>query len=274
VPEGDSIHTLAERLRPLLEGRKVLSLRARAIPDAAAEEIAGRHIRAVEARGKHLLIRFEPDRVLHVHLRMGGRIVVERPRSRFWTAPARTLPDLRLAVAGTTILGQNLPVCRLLFANQEKRALAALGPDLVEEDVDLNEAIRRLRALGPREIAVALLDQRAMSGIGNVYKSEVLFLEGIDPRARVASLGEDALRAVVERASVLLRRNVGPGPRTTRSALRGPRLWVYGRGGRPCIRCGTAIARFKQGPAPGRSTYWCPTCQARDEKTPESEAGR
>jgi endonuclease-8 len=267
VPEGDSIHTLAGRLRPLLEGRVVLSLRARAIPVAATEEIAGRRIVAVEPRGKNLLIRFEPDRVLHVHLRMGGRIFVERPRSRFWALASRAEPDLRLAVTGATILGRNLPVCRLLLASQEKRALAALGPDLVAPDVDVNEAVRRLRALGPREIGDALLDQRAMSGIGNVYKSEVLFLEGIDPRTRVASLGESTLREIVERASTLLRRNVlNGGPRTTRPSLRGPRLWVYGRGGRPCGRCGSAIARFKQGPAPGRSTYWCPTCQARDEK--------
>jgi formamidopyrimidine-DNA glycosylase len=93
----------------------------------------------------------------------------------------------------------------------------------------------------------------------------------------VASLGEDVLRAIVERASGLLWRNVlnaSAGPRTTRPALRGPRVWVYGRSGRPCVRCGTAIARFKQGPAPGRSTYWCPTCQARDEKKADKKADR
>ena len=124
------------------------------------------------------------------------------------------------------------------------------------------EAVRRLRTLDDREIAEALLVQRAVAGIGNVYKSEVLFLEGVHPRALTSSLDDDLLRALVRRASTLLRRSVASGgPRTTRPTLGGPRLWVYERGGRPCLRCGAAITRLLQGPPPGRSTYFCPICQ-------------
>lgn len=276
MPEGDTIHQLASRLAPVLTGREVTAFTARRIPDAAARSLVGHRIEAVEARGKNLLVRFDDGRVLHIHLRMEGRVFLERPRSAFW-APSKTEPEMRLAVGGAAIVGRRLPVCRLLTASQEKRLpeLAGLGPDLSREgfgDVGSEEmapasspeeeALGRLRMLRDREIGDALLVQRAAAGIGNVYKSEVLFLEGIHPRALTSSLDDDELRGLLRRASTLLRTNVASGgPRTTRPTLRGPRLWVYERGGRPCLRCGTTITRFLQGPAPGRSTYFCPRCQ-------------
>ncbi|HEY8430108.1 MAG TPA: zinc finger domain-containing protein, partial [Sandaracinaceae bacterium] len=103
-----------------------------------------------------------------------------------------------------------------------------------------------------------------------VYKSEVLFLEGIHPCVRVSELDDDRLRSILRRARTLLRANLGPGPRTTRRALRGPRLWVYERGDRPCLRCGDAIVRFVQGPPPGRSTYFCASCQPRRDMATEA----
>jgi endonuclease-8 len=264
MPEGDSIHRLAARLAPVLVDREVTAFTARRLPDTTARTVVGKRVVAVEARGKNLLVRFEDGRVLHIHLRMEGRVFVERPRSAFW-APSRAVPDMRLAVGKAAIVGQHLPVCRLLDASQEKRApdLAGLGPDLLapEGSFDEREAVRRLRGLSDHEIADALLVQRAVAGIGNVYKSEVLFLEGVDPRTRVASLEDACLRAIVRRASVLLRRNVGDGPRTTRPSLGGARLWVYRREGRPCFRCSATVVRFSQGAEPGRSTYFCPTCQ-------------
>ncbi|MBX3260350.1 MAG: hypothetical protein KF782_11720 [Labilithrix sp.] len=163
---------------------------------------------------------------------MEGRVFVERPRSAFW-APPRGEPDMRLAVAGAAIVGRRLPVLRILSASAERRApdLAGLGPDLVAEGWDEPEAIARLRALPDREIAEALLVQRAVAGIGNVYKSEVCFLEGVDPRARLSELDDGELSALLRRASALLRANLGDGPRVTRpsSAARGS---VYGRGAR------------------------------------------
>jgi endonuclease-8 len=259
MPEGDSIHRLAAQLAPVLVGREVRALRARRIPDADGESVVGRRVVAVEARGKNLLIRFDDGRLLHIHLRMEGRVFIERPRSTFW-APSRAIPDLRLAVEGAAIVGRRLPVCRLLTGTTERRTLplATLGPDLLADDFDEEAAVTRLRGLSRRSIADALLVQRAAAGIGNIYKSEILFLEGIDPRADAAAIDDARLRAVLRCARRLLLANVGDGPRTTRRALRGPRLWVYGRGGRPCLRCGTAIVRLVQS---GRSTYLCPRCQ-------------
>jgi endonuclease-8 len=146
----------------------------------------------------------------------------------------------------------------------------------LKEDFDEDEALKRLRALSTRSIGEALLVQRVAAGIGNVYKSEVLFLEGVDPRSNVSSIYDDKLRALLRRASILLRRNVGDGPRTTRPTLgargraavastraqmRSVRVWVYGRLGRPCLRCKTPVIMFRQGMAPGRTTYACTRCQ-------------
>jgi endonuclease VIII len=268
MPEGDSLYRLASRLAPVLEGREVTSFAARRLPDAAARTLVGHRISKVYAKGKNLLIGFDDGRLLHIHLKMDGRVFVERPRSAFW-APERYGPDMRLVVDGASIVGRRLPVLRLLTEAQAKRSpdLAGLGPDLVREGYDEAEAVKRLRALTDRDIADALLVQRAAAGIGNVYKSEVLFLEGIHPRTPISLVTDDELRALLRRASVLLRRNLGDGPRTTRPTLGGARLWVYGRGGRPCLRCSTPIVRFMQGPDPGRSTYFCPNCQP--ERTAE-----
>ncbi len=274
MPEGDSLHRLAARLAPVLEGREVVDFSARRLTNDAARSVVRLHVTSVAAKGKNLLIRFDDARVLHIHLGMEGRVLVERPRSTFW-ATERWEPDMRLVVRGATIVGRRLPMLRLLTESQEKRApdLARLGPDLVREGWDEDEAVRRLRALTNRAIADALLVQRAAAGIGNVYKSEVCFLEGVDPRTMLSELHDDDLRRLLRRASALLRSNLGSGPRVTRPSLRGPRLWVYGRGGRPCVRCQTPIVRLMQGPTPGRSTYFCPTCQPphaarRDEVRP------
>lgn len=259
MPEGDSIHRLALRLGPLLEGRTVTAFAARRISNEGARSLLGHRVESVRARGKNLLVTFDDGRVLHIHLRMHGRIFAERPRSAFWSAPA-SAPDLRLAVGREAIVGRNLPVCRLLTAQQARSVpdLASLGPDLVAPDYDEAEAVRRIRALAERTIAEALLVQRAAAGIGNVYKSEVLFLEGIDPHAPIAAVTDDELRRLLRRASVLLARNLGSGPRTTRPTLGGARLWVYGRRGKPCLRCGDAIRMSRQDL---RSTYYCPRCQ-------------
>jgi endonuclease-8 len=274
MPEGDSIYRLASSLAPLLEGRSVTALSARRLPDTLAGSLVGAVVANVTAKGKHLLIHFDDGRALHLHLGMQGRVFVERPRSPFW-AKDRSIPDLRLVVTGASIVGRHLSILRLLTSAQERRApeLSGLGPDLARDDWDEASAVKRFRALSNRPIGDALLVQRAAAGIGNVYKSEVLFLERIEPRTLLSALSDDELLGILRRASTLIRRNLGSGPRTTRSSLGGPRLWVYGRGGRRCLRCDTSIVRFMQGPAPGRSTYYCPRCQpprpsARQESRP------
>jgi endonuclease VIII len=140
-------------------------------------------------------------------------------------------------------------------------ALRRLGPDFLAEDYDEDVALANLRARPGDEIAVALLDQSVVAGVGNVYKSEVLFLNGVDPFARVGSLDADALRAILRTAHVEMRRNMAlGGERRTNHTLGSGPLWVYGRDGKPCLKCGTPICRALQGEQ-RRSTYWCPTCQ-------------
>lgn len=263
MPEGDSIHNLAARLAPALLGREVTAFEAHRISDDVAQSLVGRKIVGVEARGKNLLVRFDDRRTLHIHLRMRGRLWFERPRSKLYR-PRVGRPELRLAVDGAAILGAHIPVLGLLEPGAEARApgLARLGPDLLDPEHDEDEAVRRLLALGATPIGEALLVQRALAGIGNIYKSETLFLDKTSPLAPVSSLGEARLRAIVRRAAELMRKNLGDGPRATRSSLTGSRFWVYGRAGRPCFRCGAAVERIRQGTPPGRSTYFCPECQA------------
>lgn len=264
MPEGDTIHRLAATVRAAIGGRVVTSLAAHTIDDAEAATLVGHRVDAVEARGKNLLVRFDDGRALHVHLRMLGRVRVERPRSGFYR-PRTTTPQLRLAVEGAAIVGDRLPVLRLLAAEAEARApgLATLGPDLLADDFDEVTAIANLRALAARPIGDALLAQHALAGIGNVYKSEVLFLERVDPLALVRTLDDATLVRLVRRARDLLGRNLRGGPRVTRFALAGPRLWVYGRARKPCLVCGGPISVVYQGASPGRSTYYCVRCQPR-----------
>lgn len=267
MPEGDSIHRLAATLRPRLVGERVLSFNANEIADAVAETVVGHTVVAVEARGKNLLVRFDDGRALHVHLRMLGRLRIERPRSAYWR-PRSTAHQLRLDVGSAVVVGDRIPVLRLLRAGAggkaaEERApdLRTLGPDLLAPELDAAECVARLRALGRRPIGEALLLQRALAGIGNIYKSETLFLEKVHPSTPVAELAEATLEALVRRASVLLKANLGRGPRVTRNALAGPRFWVYGRRGRACFRCRMGIEMIRQGAPPGRSTYYCRSCQ-------------
>jgi endonuclease-8 len=272
VPEGDTIARLARRLARALVGKEVRR--------ASLPALVGRSVAAVDARGKNLLVRFDDGRVLHVHLRMVGRVRVAReaPEPRLGRDARRGA--LHLAVDGAVVTGWRIPVLRLLSASEGRRALlsrasaapavrtsdlASLGPDVAAAAFDEAEALRRLRALGPQPVADALVVQRAVAGIGNVYKSEVLFLERVDPRTRVRELDDARLLGLVRRARALLLANLrGRGPRRTRASLTGagPRLWVYGRAGERCLACGAAIARLSQGlPGAPRSTYHCPSCQ-------------
>ncbi len=262
MPEGDSIHRLAAKLRPRLVGREVRSFAAHNIADAVADTVVGHTVVAVVALGKNLLVRFDDERTLHIHLRMLGRVRFERPRSSYWKP--RSVPhQLRLDVGGAVVVGDRIPVLRLLRAGAVRTApdLAGLGPDLLAAEVDEEECVRRLRALGSRAIGEALLVQRALAGIGNIYKSETLFLEKVHPLTPVAALTDAQVHALVHRAAVLLAANLGRGPRITRPSLAGPRFWAYGRRGKTCFRCRTAIAMVRQGAPPGRSSYYCPSCQ-------------
>ena len=168
-----------------------------------------------------------------------------------------------LTTAEAVAVAFNTPIIELLTDADlhRSRALTALGPDLLAADIDFGEAIRRLRERDGEPLGNALLDQRAVAGIGNVYKSEVAFLGRLDPWAPVAAFEDDELMSALRTARRLLQANTRGGARvTTGSRLRGQGLWVYGRSGRPCRQCGTPIRQERQGEL-ARLTYWCPRCQ-------------
>jgi endonuclease-8 len=191
---------------------------------------------------------------------MKGRWHIHRPGG---TAPRRAAPPrVVVTVDGAVATCHGAPVVEILSSRQltAHPALSRLGPDLLHPDFDPRAARQRLRARGDVEVGVALMDQTALAGIGNVYKSETLFVTGVSPFVRVREIDDETLDRLVATACGLLRRNLGPGERrTTPSAAAGP-LWVYGRRGRPCRRCGAAIRRASQGEQ-ARSTYFCPGCQ-------------
>jgi endonuclease-8 len=276
VPEGDSIHRAARALNQALAGRTVTRFQS-VFPQLtrvdADAPLRGRTVERVTSRGKHLLIWFSGDLVLRTHMRMNGSWHIYRPGER-WRRPGR---DMRIAIGTDAFeaIAFTVPVAELDTAAALERDLADAGPDPLDDAFDATEAASRLRARGDMEVAEALLDQRAIAGIGNIYKSEVLFAAGVNPFTRIAELGDAALEKLVAAAVKFMRANVALGTsagtsagivtytglrRTTGRADPSARLWVYGRGGKPCRRCGTPIQRAKQGPY-ARSTYWCETCQ-------------
>jgi endonuclease-8 len=260
VPEGDTIFRTAEVLRAALAGKVVTGLRS-PLPALAEAGLPGRRVTAVEPRGKHLLIRFDDGRVLHTHMRMTGSWHVYRPAER-WRKPGRQA-RVALEVEGFVAVCFNAPVVQLLTARgaARDRALTTLGPDLLAPDFDPVAARQGLRRHDDRPIGEALLAQQALAGIGNIYKSETLFLCGVNPFAPVAALSDADLDALVAKARALMSANLSGAPRRTVPLGRGAgRLWVYGRSGEPCRRCGATVRMRRQGEA-ARSTYWCPSCQ-------------
>ena len=263
MPEGDTLWRVANRLSPVLAGRRVTGLRL-ATPALSAEarrhRVEGSTIRGVEARGKHLLVRFSTGVALHTHLGMTGSWHLYRVGSR-WQQPAH-LARVVLEADGVVAVCFVPRVVELVPEAEEAAhpSLTALGPDVVSAPFEAEAAVTRLQARGSAAIGAALLDQTALSGIGNIYKSEVLFLRGVDPFAPVAALDRMQLRRIVETAHKLMRRSVVAPVRRTAAQGAGGQYWVYRRARRPCRRCATLIRAARQG-TPSRTTYWCPRCQ-------------
>jgi endonuclease-8 len=268
VPEGDTIARSAATLAGVLVGRAVTRFTS-SVPGVEARGralgVVGSTITAVEARGKHLLIHFSTgstanSAVLRTHMRMTGAWHLYRVGSR-WQKPARFA---RVIVEAGDVLAVcfSAPEVELLAGGQVAghAGLQRLGPDLLGSDFDEAEALARLRAADGLEIADALLDQSIVAGVGNVYKSEVSFLERVNPFVRVSALDDATLQRLIRTARRELQRNVGTTGRRTTPSHQREALWVYDRVDKPCLRCGTSIRRVLQGPH-ARSTYWCPTCQ-------------
>jgi endonuclease VIII len=269
VPEGDTLRNIATTLSPLV-GQTVSALEfPRAHADGHGQR--GARIERVESRGKNLLVSFSTGAVLHVHLKMTGVVHLYATGERWRRGRSAAVVVLR--VNGFEAVVFRAPLVRLLSKATARRdeALRALGPDLLGATFDEHEALRRLRLSPDRPLGVAVMDQSAVAGIGNVYKSEVLFNLKLDPFRAVAALSDEALLGVLRHARTLLQRNtlkaaLTASPvdayrltRTTRQTGRAP-LSVYGRVDEACFDCGDTIAMRRQGEQ-RRSTYFCPTCQ-------------
>ena len=267
MPEGDTIFRTARTLSRVLDGKTLTAVES-PLPRIAGAGLEGRRVQRVEARGKNLLVEFDDGRVLHTHMRMTGSWHVYRPGER-WQKPRRQARVVLVTEDFVTVCF-GAPLVRLLAPAELSRdaQLSGLGPDILAPDFDLHEAGRRLRTLGEFEIGEAVMRQSAVAGIGNVYKSETLFLCRIDPFALVATLADRTLGSILTKARALMTANLRGGARTTRPSLTRERTWVYGRSGRPCRRCGSPVRMRRQG-ADARFTYWCTACQAaRGEKAP------
>jgi len=296
MPEGDTIHNAALRVGNALVGKEILAIETphpRHRMDRWPERLAGRAVRAVDARGKHLFLRFEGGLTLHSHLRMGGKWGVYE-RGRRWTRSARRA-WLVIRTAGHDVVQFDGPVLELMTDSRTRldQLLAGLGPDVVSDDFDERAYLARLREDDQtRAIGEALIDQRNVAGIGNIWKSEGCFMAGIDPWRRVADVTDDealaiarAIRAPIRESArrggptVTFQGEAEPAAAIARAAAvdalriddRLPRrgaadrdrragTWVYDRAGLPCRVCSTPILAHGQGDD-NRTTYWCPVCQ-------------
>lgn len=260
MPEGDTVFREAAMLRHALAGKTLIATDFR-VPALANADLAGRRVDDVVSRGKHILIR-AGDLSVQSHLKMEGAWHVyghggARPR---WRRPAHTARCV-LTVPDAQAVGFSLGQLRVLSPAQESALLAELGPDLLGPDWDAARAHRLLSEEPGRAVGVALLDQRKLAGIGNVFRSEICFLARIRPETPVSEVAD--LVAVIDLAYRLLQDNKDrPRRTTTGTASRSDRHWVYGRAGRPCLRCGTRIMRYDLGEhGAERTVYVCPRCQ-------------
>lgn len=275
MPEGDTIFRAARTLNRALAGKTIVRFESMLPALTRVHEdapITGRTVDSVSSMGKHLLMRLSNALVLRTHMRMNGSWHIYRPGER-WQRPRRDMRIL-LATADFEAVGFNIPVAEFINERRLPRheELRQLGSDLLSEDFDEDEAVARIQARKTSAIGDVLLNQRVLAGIGNVYKSEVLFACRVNPFLAAGSVEPETVRLLVRTARKFLRANVSTAlpPMTTYGGFRrttdrddpAQRLWVYGRAGKPCRRCHTPIAARRQGPD-ARITYWCPQCQGK-----------
>lgn len=273
MPEGDTVWLAAQRLHDRMAGEMITESDFR-WPSLATASVTGQTLLEVVPRGKHLLFRFDDGRTLHTHFRMEGSWHLYR-HSDQWRGGPTTQVRAVLRTADWVAVGYRLPVMELLATSDEGSAVGHLGPDILGPDWDLRIALANLRTRPERAIGMALLDQRNLAGIGNIYRTEALFLAGVHPATPVGQVPD--LAAVVEHARRLMEPNKArPSQSTTGEEGFGRAHYVFERGRKPCRRCGSAIKVEKQADDLGegtvsllgrgaagapRLTYWCPTCQ-------------
>ncbi|MFJ8358535.1 Fpg/Nei family DNA glycosylase [Streptomyces sp. NPDC093984] len=259
MPEGDTVHQAAKRLHGALAG-KVLTRSDLRVPRYATADLTGRTVLDVTPRGKHLLTRIEGGLTLHSHLMMDGSWKVFAAGQRWSGGPAHQIRAI-LGTVDRTAVGYRLPVLELLRTADEHRAVGHLGPDLLGPDWDPGTALENLLRDPARPLGEALLDQRNLAGIGNVYKSELCFLLRVTPWLPVGELPAEHAAHLPTLAKKLLEANRDRPARNT-TGRREQNLFVYGRAPRPCLRCGSPVQVAEQGDGSReRPTYWCPACQ-------------
>ena len=258
MPEGDTLFRSATTLRARLVGKKVLRWES-TIASIARARLVGHVIERVESIGKNLFIVFDDHRSLHTHMRMTGswHVYPQNMDSRKLPGSARVL----IEVEGCIAVCFSAPTIRLLSDAEVDREVRTLGPDILGPGFDAAEAASRVVAQGQRPIGEVIMDQSVVAGIGNIDKSESLYIARIDPFVGSAALGLERARTLLAHARRIMQRNLAPGSgmRTTRLGA-GGRQWVYKRSGELCFTCGGRIRMLRQG-AQKRSTYYCPTCQ-------------
>jgi endonuclease-8 len=257
MPEGDTIHYAARRMRPILAGRvpdELATPHPRFSADRWPERLAGRAIEGVDVHGKHLFLRFEGDLVIHSHLRMTGAWGVYGPGRRWGRSPRRAWLVLR--AAGHEVVQFDGPVLELMTASRTRfdQRISGLGPDILAPELDEQRFLARLRADDPtRPIGDALLDQRTIAGIGNLWKCEGCFAAEVDPWRATGEVSDEEALHIVRLTRPRMQESAHDGHQTRHRA-------IYDRAGRPCPRCGATIAQRGQGDD-NRATYWCPGCQ-------------
>jgi endonuclease-8 len=278
MPEGDTIYRAARALEKALGGKLVTGFETGLAPLARVNDdapLVGRTVERVEARGKWCLIYFSGDLILVTHMLMSGSWHLYRTGEKWWMGRARMRVVIR--TAEWEAVAFNVPVAEFHTDRslERKSQVPKLGPDILSDEYTVESGVKRLAEYGvahpDTEIAVVLLNQRVLAGLGNVYKSEVAFAAGVNPFRAMKTITAGEFAVMAEVSQRYMKANVIDGAgdgivtysgnrRTTRSSRREDRLWVYGRQGQECRRCGTAIMMRKQG-AQARSTYWCPECQ-------------
>lgn len=283
MPEGDTLARIRDVLRPLLLGKQIRAARGRP-GGAQVERVLGRTVLDVRTRGKHLLVDFDNGLTLHTHLGLHGSWHRYRHGQLWRRSVERTVTVLE--TDEWVCVCFDAPTVELIEtrAVDIHPALRGLGSDTATDEFDVDHALARLRSprLAATPIGDALLDQGAVAGFGNVYRSELPFLERLNPFTPVADVADDKLRALLERGAKLVKVNSRGGARVTTSAEMPGNTYVYGRTGRPCFRCRTPIqsrVTLRTPNSPPRRAYWCPSCQlaakaqlpsqARSAATPE-----
>ena len=262
MPEGDTLHRVAHQISTQICGKQVVDARARQ-ELARAAELAGQTLENSEARGKHLLLDFANQLTVHSHLGMTGSWHIY-PRGERWRKPAhRAALALRFDTHDLVCFSPKLIELDRSSRVRRNPFVARLGPDLLAEQFDEEEAMRRLRSHNKTPLGEALMNQQLVAGIGNVYKSEILFMQRLNPFDPVEALDDETLRSCLRSSRHYMRSYLEVWRRILRGSSLGDRLWVYRRRGIQCLECTTLIEMRRQGEA-ARSTYYCSSCQGVD----------